>query len=149
MKKLIALVFVLLTAGIVAATAAFASGANHGFGPGTGVCSLHPGRLLRRALRPAGGPWSKLYRPKRGRSLRLPPPGRPGPKKESVLPVIQKNSRLVSVKTGREPFYKSLSTFTCPVATRSLNSRSCSTNTRVGQNSRINCSSWMREYKSM
>lgn len=38
MKKLIALVFVLLTAGIVTATAAFASGANHGFGPGTGVC---------------------------------------------------------------------------------------------------------------
>lgn len=39
MKKLIALVFVLLAAGIVTATAAFASGANHGFGPGTGVCS--------------------------------------------------------------------------------------------------------------
>ena len=39
MKKLIALVFVLLAAGIVTATAAFASGANHGFVPGTGVCS--------------------------------------------------------------------------------------------------------------
>lgn len=40
MKKLIALVFVLLAAGIVTATAAFAAGTdNPGFGPGTGVCS--------------------------------------------------------------------------------------------------------------
>lgn len=36
MKKLLALVFVLLTAGIVAATAAFAAGTNPGFG--SGVC---------------------------------------------------------------------------------------------------------------
>lgn len=39
MKKLIALVFVLLSAGIVAATAAFAAGSgNSNFGPETRVC---------------------------------------------------------------------------------------------------------------